>query len=571
MDGSSAPLIFDISSDEDDDMLRNFGSIDSDYDWISELFPEDVGEKEKEKEGDDEDDVVVVSEVLGNPKKRKRVETGDYVDDDDDCVILEGDPDKLVEVENGGGGEEDDLVVVGEKGQIACRDYPHARHLCAKFPFASTPHKQHCQQCHCYVCDSLAPCIYWGNGSSNADHCHSTDQDPIWKAQRKNFKQGNKAPLPICPPPDTSLLPPLSQTISTPSSVPAQNQIGRLSAIRACSNSTISNLNPPWRSHSALHTHQKKYNTTLVSQQPLSSSSKLTLGNLGARYMNRPNILKRQIFNPVAPPSRRYGNVLTNSNYVPQTSRNPRLSANLSIRSLPHQHQHSATGSHSQQNYSSSSRGSVPPPSLDHVSSVLCQPQPLNNQFLPVFPNRVSSELSTVMSSAYISPISPLSQPVSQSNINYVQNQVSSQLQAYSQPYMGINNSENSIPSQSQALSQPNPAYSQCQTHDQPNYMQLGNDTQSSINNSSTNCFQNFPAENPLVYHQPLSASDYDSSNIHENTNNQYSYFPDPDPWTEGYVGTDRFDFGSSEATIVDTGPLFDYGDPVYDHPLGKE
>lgn len=30
--------------------------------------------------------------------------------------------------------------------QIACRDYPHPRHLCAKFPFGSTPHERHCDQ-----------------------------------------------------------------------------------------------------------------------------------------------------------------------------------------------------------------------------------------------------------------------------------------------------------------------------------------------------------------------------------------------------------------------------------------
>jgi hypothetical protein len=30
--------------------------------------------------------------------------------------------------------------------QIACRDYPHPRHLCAKHPFSSTPHDRHCDQ-----------------------------------------------------------------------------------------------------------------------------------------------------------------------------------------------------------------------------------------------------------------------------------------------------------------------------------------------------------------------------------------------------------------------------------------
>ncbi|ERN00265.1 hypothetical protein AMTR_s00111p00146210 [Amborella trichopoda] len=42
----------------------------------------------------------------------------------------------------------EDLIVVGEKGPVACRDYPHPRHLCAKFPFNKTPHSLHCPQLH---------------------------------------------------------------------------------------------------------------------------------------------------------------------------------------------------------------------------------------------------------------------------------------------------------------------------------------------------------------------------------------------------------------------------------------
>lgn len=46
-------------------------------------------------------------------------------------------------------------------------------------------------QCHCYVCDSPAPCSYWGNGNSDRDHCHSTDKEERWKSLRKIFKQKN--------------------------------------------------------------------------------------------------------------------------------------------------------------------------------------------------------------------------------------------------------------------------------------------------------------------------------------------------------------------------------------------
>lgn len=51
-------------------------------------------------------------------------------------------------------------------------------------------------QCHCYVCDSLAPCLKWGSGFLSTDHCHANDKTEIWKIQRKNFKLGYSSPLP---------------------------------------------------------------------------------------------------------------------------------------------------------------------------------------------------------------------------------------------------------------------------------------------------------------------------------------------------------------------------------------
>lgn len=37
-------------------------------------------------------------------------------------------------------------------------------------------------QCYCYVCDTLAPCIYW-KGIKLA-HCNASDSDPLWTNQR---------------------------------------------------------------------------------------------------------------------------------------------------------------------------------------------------------------------------------------------------------------------------------------------------------------------------------------------------------------------------------------------------
>ncbi|XP_020247763.1 uncharacterized protein LOC109825331 isoform X2 [Asparagus officinalis] len=120
-------------------------------------------------------------------------------DEDDDCVILDGDPDNLVERvddRGDGGGGSGDLRIVGQKGQVACRDFPHSRHLCANFSFSTTSHAEHCNLCYCFVCDSHAPCIYWGDGVSPTDHCHATDKVEGWKAQRKSFKKTNTATLP---------------------------------------------------------------------------------------------------------------------------------------------------------------------------------------------------------------------------------------------------------------------------------------------------------------------------------------------------------------------------------------
>lgn len=190
------PEVLEISSDEEEDVKEE--SKNTDFEWIQEL----LFNSDDESDGGS-DDVVFIHEKKAPEKKSKSStlsvkDVKDDVDDDDDCVVLEGDPENgvtSVDEEDSTEGS-DDLVVVGEKGQVACRDYPHARHLCATFPFSSTPHERHCGQCHCYVCDSLAPCLKWGTGILSSDHCHANDKTEVWKIKRKDFKRTLSSPLP---------------------------------------------------------------------------------------------------------------------------------------------------------------------------------------------------------------------------------------------------------------------------------------------------------------------------------------------------------------------------------------
>ncbi|KAJ1416814.1 hypothetical protein SESBI_16968 [Sesbania bispinosa] len=194
------PVVLDISSDEEEGLMEEPKI--SDFDWIKDLLF--TSDEESDDEGDPENGVTSVDEEA----------TGS-----------------------------DELLVVGEKGQIACRDYPHARHLCAKFPFSSTPHERHCSQCHCFVCDSLAPCLKWGTGILSSDHCHANDKTELWKIQRKNFKLCQSSPLPastnygtslhVVHPQNNEILPCDSIHLS-PNSV-LQNQVSISTAIRTCS------------------------------------------------------------------------------------------------------------------------------------------------------------------------------------------------------------------------------------------------------------------------------------------------------------------------------------------------
>ncbi|KAM7463609.1 hypothetical protein LguiA_031730 [Lonicera macranthoides] len=108
----------------------------------------------------------------------------------EDCFILDFDPDDSLDLSNLSVSKDPDvdspdISVIAEKGQVACRDYPHSRHTCLKYPFETTPHDNHCPLCYCYVCDLAAPCKYW---SGIDGHCHAIDNE-AWKNQRRSMKQ----------------------------------------------------------------------------------------------------------------------------------------------------------------------------------------------------------------------------------------------------------------------------------------------------------------------------------------------------------------------------------------------
>lgn len=105
----------------------------------------------------------------------------------EDCFILDFDPEcpsvisKLSEKFDNI--DAPDISVIAEKGQVACRDYPHPRHLCLKYPFETTSHEKHCELCFCFVCDLAAPCKNW-TGSSG--HCNAINNE-AWGCMRKTY------------------------------------------------------------------------------------------------------------------------------------------------------------------------------------------------------------------------------------------------------------------------------------------------------------------------------------------------------------------------------------------------
>ncbi|XP_042474994.1 uncharacterized protein LOC122057066 isoform X1 [Macadamia integrifolia] len=127
-------------------------------------------------------------------KKNVSMEEFDQVED---CFILDFDPFEPSELSEKLSLKDDnskELSVIFQRGKVACRDYPHSRHLCAKYPFNKTPHEDYCEQCFCYVCDTIAPCKSWKKPGGG--HCDATEHEELWKYLRRQNK-------PVPPPPNT--------------------------------------------------------------------------------------------------------------------------------------------------------------------------------------------------------------------------------------------------------------------------------------------------------------------------------------------------------------------------------
>ncbi|KEH35492.1 hypothetical protein MtrunA17_Chr3g0128031 [Medicago truncatula] len=113
----------------------------------------------------------------------KKIDDIKRFEETDDCFILGFDPSDNSPIDassrpHNNDDDDDDLCVLGQKGKIALRDYPHSRHLCLKFPFKTTPRESYCNKCYCYVCDTAAPCMYW------TMHCNA-ESAGHWKDQRR--------------------------------------------------------------------------------------------------------------------------------------------------------------------------------------------------------------------------------------------------------------------------------------------------------------------------------------------------------------------------------------------------
>ncbi|KAJ4953084.1 hypothetical protein NE237_029916 [Protea cynaroides] len=134
-----------------------------------------------ESSSSSEDEDSSISSILCL-KKNVAIEEFDKVED---CFILDFDPFESVNLSDKLSCKDDDaeeLSIIGQRGKVACLDYPHSRHLCAKFPFNKTPHEVYCKQCYCYVCDLLAPCKSWKKQGGR--HCDA-EHDEYWNDLRR--------------------------------------------------------------------------------------------------------------------------------------------------------------------------------------------------------------------------------------------------------------------------------------------------------------------------------------------------------------------------------------------------
>ncbi|CAG7884523.1 unnamed protein product [Brassica rapa] len=141
------------------------------------LSNEEIAEEEEEEEEG--------TPLRGMFCLKTRQEDMKPFEEKEDCFILDFDPSDSFDSsfsDNPEGGDDDDVAIIHEKGQVACRDFPHPRHLCLKYPFGSTQHSLHCNQCYCYVCDLAAPCPHWT--LSNEPHCEALENSR-WRSLRE--------------------------------------------------------------------------------------------------------------------------------------------------------------------------------------------------------------------------------------------------------------------------------------------------------------------------------------------------------------------------------------------------
>ncbi|CAF2072377.1 unnamed protein product [Brassica napus] len=126
----------------------------------------------KEEEEEEEDDTPLTGIFCLKQRQDMKI-----FEEKEDCFILDFDPNDSFDSEKLSSSEnpesDDDVAIVHEKGQVACRDYPHPRHLCLKYPFGSTNHQLHCNNCYCYVCDVAAPCPHW-TPIAYESHCEAS-------------------------------------------------------------------------------------------------------------------------------------------------------------------------------------------------------------------------------------------------------------------------------------------------------------------------------------------------------------------------------------------------------------
>lgn len=158
-------------------------------------------------------------------------------------------------------------------------------------------------QCHCYVCESLAPCLHWRSDNSGIGHCHATDKEEFWKIQRKSFKPEKNAPLPALKATDNSLpiafpqfkgAQPLDLIRLAPNSIP-HNQVSRPAIIRCPSlpNYTLPNIISQGRSQQPASALAKnRFQTRLVPPNLLGVRNNVTqrdrvlsVGTLGPHAM----------------------------------------------------------------------------------------------------------------------------------------------------------------------------------------------------------------------------------------------------------------------------------------------